>query len=84
MIIRNGKRYYPVELVSIYSGNGRVVYDREIWNLRCPLLERNMSELTDSDGNTIVIGRYAAYGISVYVSVFTGEEIDDFIGEVLL
>ena len=84
MIIRNGKRYYPVELVSIYSGNGRVVYDREIWQLRCPLLESNRAELTDLYGDIIVLGRYAAYGIAEYVSAFTGEEIDDFIREVLL
>ena len=84
MIIRNGKRYYPVELRSIYSGNGGVVYDREIWILRCPLFDNNIETLIDSDGEKIVLGRYAAYGRPVYVSLYTGEEIDEFIREVLL
>ena len=41
MILINGVRYYPVEMERVVSFDGGVIYDREIWKLRCLLLDCN-------------------------------------------
>lgn len=83
MVIKDGKSYYPLELEKILSSNGGIVYDRKIWSIKCKLCESRGYFIVDSSGATILLRRNGTGGETVYTSAYSGEEIDNFITEVL-
>lgn len=83
LIIKDGKRYYPVEIQKIVSANGRIIYDRSIWGLSCPLADCRRRHLRDSIGDSLMVGRYSAFGKTEYLSAYSADVIDNFITEVL-
>lgn len=83
MILINGVRYYPLEMERVVAFDGGIIYDREIWKLRCLLLDCNSNTLRTINGEAVLLGGFAALDRSEYISSFSGNTIDEFIDEVL-